>query len=179
MYEQGVYWLLSSWPTWVIMVGLLVLVSFAFCGGIPRKGRISTYLWSSSYICPLVVVFITIGILKHGLVFVPVYYLQFGWFHWVILVVMVLIGILACLIYDENRVTEVFRNTVVDPLFVFFLITLVPIVYANGTLGDKVVTSIFALGWVVPFVIRISLGLAELIEEKTWRYHGNVNSSFD
>jgi len=171
---QGIYGLLCYLLTWVVMGGMFVAISVVLIGKVLRGERLSSHLWACSYAGPIMVVFLAIGILKRGTIFfVPFYHLQFGWCHWAILAAMVGVGVLACYVSDENRLVEVFRNVVVDPTLIFLLITLVPIIYANGTFGAKTITCISVLIWGIPSLVRIVVGLHRLQEEKTQRYHYN------
>lgn len=164
MYEQGIYRLLSGLPTWIAMGSLCVMVLLVLSEKISRRERMVAHMWAVCYAGVLVVVLFTIGILKHGTVFVPNYYLQFGWCHWLILSIAMAFGVSMCLVTNENRLAELFRDVIVDPLFVFLIITLLPIVYTNGTNGDKTVTSVCVLIWIVPFLARVVLGLRRFIE---------------
>jgi hypothetical protein len=165
MYE-GVYRILFLLPTWLVAATLAMSIVVTLHG----KKSHEYWLWAFSYVGLLMVVFTAIGILKRGPIFVPLYHLRFGWFHWTILATAISVGTVACLSVNENRLTEVFRDIIVDPLFVFLMLTLLPIVYANGTASDKMLTAV-VLFWVVPSVVRMLLSLRRSIPEEAemWR----------
>jgi hypothetical protein len=81
-----------------------------------------------------------------------------------VLIVCVSFGLAVCILTLDSRSGQAmdrFHDTVIAPLFVFLAITLLPVIYKNGTWMEKTATVFFILLWGGLVYVDFTLGLLD------------------
>ena len=149
---QGVYWILSTMPTWAIAAILLTFVVIAVLVG---REHIEGFHSELSFRTVrgdagiVVVALIGSSVIQHGPVFMPTW-LQFGLVHLSILLSVASVGVAFCLYKlrnGEESIVDIYRDVLVTPSLVTLSITLLPVVILNGNTIEKISGSVFVILW--------------------------------
>jgi hypothetical protein len=171
----GSYYVLATLPVWATAAILFaitmatILVGRDVLEGLPYNVAYSAIIGDAGL---LIGVLIAATILQWGIVDVP-QWLHSGTTHVLILFVLALGGTAVCLLTLGSRsgqAMDIYHDTVIAPLILYLAITLVPVIYYNGTKTEK-------LSVLVCFVLWASLVVFDIkykrMDQRSWlQNHG-------
>jgi len=179
-FEHGAYGLMCYLPAWTVAVFLLILVLLALSEKVSRGEKEAFGRNLAYYACAMMAISSPISVIKTGRIFLPWSRLQFGWVHAAILIAAMGVGTAACYFTEENRLVELFRNIIVDPLFFSLIVVTMAVVHSNYVTWYCMMTYVLAAVWLVPLVLRMVVGLLHWHrKEKAWQPHRHGYAWFD
>ena len=183
----GIYGFLryTDWPIFLVFLFMTCYLAIYLIRW-KTEGRPYNIAMSSVIGIPALIFAIHFGIFllrKHGL---PV--ILNGSYVWIILALSVASGpvALAIVYFQSGRnwkaqtYADLYHNAVVVPVMIFFLFTLVPVAFINGTWGWKIATAIL-IGWFIAlWRLDVKAGRhhqteylrqhPDALEKSPWRY---------
>lgn len=146
---HGSYYVLSVWPIWataLILYAVTMGVLFVLrdrCEGLYYNTSYSAVLGDGALV---VIVLLAAGILQCGEVLFPIW-AQKGSFHLLALLASIILGLFWVMIDDPKQWGDKYHHLVIAPLFMYLAVTLLPVIYLNGTRGEWIATICLVLLW--------------------------------
>ncbi len=143
-----IFRLLTVSPIWmtafVLYIGTIgvLFVLRDKCEGLYYQTSYSAQLGDGGLI---VIVLMVAEILKQG-ASMPTW-LQSNWYHAMAIVVAVALGLVWVFRGHPKEWADYYHHLVIAPLLCYFGVTLVPVIYLNGTRGEKESTILLVLFW--------------------------------
>ena len=166
----GIYAVLAASPIWVTALTLYLLTEgMMYVGrdrleGIPYQVSYSAKLGDAGL---MAAVLIAATILQRGRIIIPVW-LQDEGTHLVILIISAGIGgliSLAPLGKRSGQLMDVYHDIVIGPIILYFAITLLPIIYLNGTPLEQVTTMAAIVFWAILVLYDVMTGR---LDQRSW-----------
>lgn len=159
--EFGGLYILAHTPLWVIALVLMVLLHvIPFVGrdyleGLPYQVSYSAHVGEGGL---FIVVLIAATILQRQGTMIPVWLASIP-LHIILAVAVIALGALASIATLKSRsgkLVDVYHDLVIAPLFLYLAVTLLPIIYANGTSVEFLTTVCLVVVWVVLVMFDIT-----------------------
>jgi len=166
----GSHYILSVLPIWATAAILFtitlaaILVGRDYFEGLPYNVAYSAVIGDAGLV---IGVLIAATILQRGEPYVPEW-LQSGTVHGVILLASVVLSVTICVLTLGSRsgqVMDIYHDVVIAPLILYFAITLVPVIYYNGTKAEKTALLCFIVLWAALVAFDIKY---ERMDQRTW-----------
>lgn len=130
--------ILPIWATAAIVTGILMAVPVGrgIFEGLPYNVSYASLVGDMGL---MISVLIAATIIQRGGIYIP-RFLQSGTIHFLILLATFALGVIICVLTLSSRqgqVMDIYHDVILSPLFLYLAITLVPIVYRNGTRVEK------------------------------------------
>ena len=155
-----VYPILSTTPVWALFAFLFVLTYGAlFVGrhifeGVPYQVSYSAFIGDAGL---LVAVMIAATILQRGHAIIPDW-LTAGWVHIEIYFVALVACTITCIMTLKSRsgkLMDVYHDAVIGPVVIYFAVTLLPVIFTNGSVSEFGSTCVSIQLWVLCVIYDI------------------------
>ncbi len=166
----GIHWILVTVPIWATALALIIVTLVAInelrdlMEGVPYQVSRSALYGDTGLI---VTILIAATILQRGRVPIPTF-AQGGEWQLLLLLMCVIVGLAVCRLTLDSRagqLADIYHDAVVAPLFVFFGVTLLPVVYYGGTTFEKIAVHVLIGLWLI-FVVTDVLG--DRMNQRRW-----------
>jgi hypothetical protein len=183
----GIYYVLYTLPVWAI-AGILFLITLVailvgrdILEGLPYNVSYSAVIGDAGLI---IGVLITATILQRGGAYIPSWFLNEK-MHINIIGLCFLLGLFICFLtlgLRSGQLMDIYHDVIIAPLILYFAITLVPVIYYNGTNIEKWAVIGFIFLWLALVVFDIKY---KRMDQRSWlQNHGvtfqkNVSNKID
>jgi hypothetical protein len=166
----GIHWILATLPIWATALAIVVVTLVAInelrdlMEGVPYQVSRSALYGEAGLI---ITVLIAATILQRGKVVIPSF-VQGGETQLQMLVMFVIVGLAVSRVTMKsrsNQLADIYHDAVVAPLFVFFGVTLLPVVYYGGTAFEKIIVYALINLWFIFFVTDV---LGDRMNQRRW-----------
>ena len=150
----GIYSILAKLPIWATTAIFGIILTMMFVGrdffeGLPYDVAYSS---TTGSLALMVVVLIATSILQEGRATKNLQWLEVGGIGlqgMLFVDIWVYCGIVCSLTLNSRsgQLMDIYHDVVIAPLFVYLAITLLPVIFKNGTKKEKTVTVCLALVW--------------------------------
>ena len=172
----GSHYVLAALPIWAT-VAVLVLLTYVvlyagreYFEGMPYNVATSAIYGDAGFV---ICILIAAGILQRR----PVEHawLESSSFHWGFAHLAVILGLVAQWLVIRQfggfgQYVDTYHNLFIVPLFVYLLVTILPVIYLYGTITEKTFPIFALVLWVVLYLYDVATGR---LEQRDWlRRHG-------
>ena len=169
----GLYYVLASWPIWETIFVFYLLTQFVVDAG---RELFEGFSYNISHAARygdvglFIIIIIGVTILQRGLVFesfIATRNFQFTCAGIGILagIIMFLIEFYMVLHSVSRQLVDIYHNIIILPLFVYLLVSLIPVIYFHGNLTDQSVTAVCFLFWFVLVLYDIK---NKRLDQRSW-----------
>lgn len=175
----GSYYVLTKLPIWATAMILyfatlgIIHIGRDYFEGLPYQVAYSAQFGDAALFG---VVLLAAGILQQhtGSIIIP-QWLESSTVHMATLAASLALGVLVSVLTLKTRsgqAMDVYHDVVIAPIIVYLAITLLPVIYFNGTRIEKVTTVCFILFWLALVVFDIK---AERMNQREWLTKNGVH----
>ena len=172
---SGIYRLLALMPIWAITFVLFIItdgvvyLSRDWLEGLSYQVAYSAHFGDAAL---LIAVLIVAAIIQRGPIIIPKT-LRNSNTHWRVFIASVFAGAALCWVtwgFRSTQFADMYHDILIGPLILFFAITLLPVIYFNGSRFEKIATLFFISLWAVLIVYDVQ---SDRMDQRSWlQNHG-------
>lgn len=168
--------ILPIWTTAAIVTGILMAVPVGrgIFEGLPYNVSYASLVGDMGL---MISVLIAATIIQRGEIIVPKF-LQNKTTHFLILLASFALGVIVCVLTLSSRsgqVMDIYHDVILSPLFLYLAVTLVPVVYYNGTRVEK--RAVFGFVLLLLVLVGFDINFIHMNQREWLQNHGVTFSS--